>query len=94
MKVNFRSSAHKIDVSLYPMKICVITFQFPPEINGGVGTAVHRITRNLATSGVQIHVIAPGFHSPEDTFTSSQEEGIPFIAPARDWAIILVILCI
>ncbi len=58
------------------MKTCVITFQFPPEVRGGVGTAVHRITRNLATSGVQIHVIAPGFHSPEDTFTSSQEEGI------------------
>lgn len=58
------------------MKICVITFQFPPEINGGVGTAVHRITRNLVTSGVQIHVIAPGVHSPEATFTASQERDI------------------
>ena len=55
------------------MKICVLTFQFPPEINGGVGTAVYRITRNLANTGVQIHVIAPGSHSPEDTFTATQE---------------------
>lgn len=58
------------------MRVCVITFQFPPKISGGVGTAVHRITRNLATSGVQIHVVAPGFHSPEDTFTASLEGGI------------------
>ena len=58
------------------MKICVITFQFPPEVRGGVGTAVNRITRNLAASGIDIQVVAPGPHGPEDNFSSLVENGV------------------
>ncbi|MCY3684177.1 MAG: glycosyltransferase [Gemmatimonadetes bacterium] len=58
------------------MKICVITFQFPPEVKGGVGTAINRITRNLAASEIGIHVIAPGPHGPEDSFSFIVENGV------------------
>ena len=58
------------------MKICVITFQFPPEVKGGVGTAIDRITRNLAVSGIDIHVVAPGLYGPEDRFSSIVENDV------------------
>ena len=58
------------------MKICVITFQFPPEVRGGVGTAIDRITRNLAAWGIDIHVIAPGPYGPEDSFFCIVENGL------------------
>lgn len=58
------------------MKICVITFQFPPEVKGGVGTAINRITRHLAASGIGIHVVAPGPHGPEDSFSPFVENGV------------------
>lgn len=44
------------------MNVCLITFQYPPMIRGGVGSATHRIAKNLATVGVCVHVIAPGPH--------------------------------
>ena len=58
------------------MKICVITFQFPPEVKGGVGTTIDRITRNLAASGIDIQVVAPGPHGPEDSFSFFVENGV------------------
>lgn len=45
-------------------------------INGGVGSAVWRIARNLANSGINIHVIAPGPHASGMAITPVLEEGV------------------
>ena len=58
------------------MKICIITFQYPPMINGGVGTATHRISRNLCKAGHDVHVIAPGNLDVEARIEPSEEDNV------------------
>lgn len=61
------------------MNICIITFGYPPMIAGGVGTAVHRIAKNLVQAGVNVHVIAPGTLQIDDRMKPIQpilEEGV------------------
>ncbi len=58
------------------MKICFVTFQYPPMIRGGVGTATYRIAKNLVNAGVQIHVIAPGNNRVDAQILPSVEDGI------------------
>ena len=58
------------------MKICLITFQYPPMLNGGVGTAIHRISRNLSAVGEDIHVVAPGELDLEDRIVPVKEAGV------------------
>ena len=58
------------------MNICIITFQYPPMFNGGVGSATCRIAKNLAGVGLNIHVIAPGSLGIEEAITPSCEEGV------------------
>ena len=57
------------------LKVCLITFQYPPE-QGGVGVATQRIARNLALSGVTVHVIAPGAQAVGESFTATMEDGV------------------
>lgn len=57
------------------LKVCLITFQYPPEM-GGVGVATQRIARNLARSGVSVHVIAPGTHAVGEPFTVTMEDNV------------------
>ncbi len=58
------------------MNICMITFQYPPMINGGVGSAVYRIAKNLTGAGVNVHIVAPGNRNLEMPITPVQEEGV------------------
>ena len=51
-------------------RICLITFQFPPMIQGGAGTAAHRIANSLVRAGHRVHVVAPGPHGVEDSFST------------------------
>ena len=74
------------------MKIAYVTFQFPPFIQGGAGTYAHNITRELAKSGHEVHVIAPRVTGCDK---ESVEEGLiihrinflnkPFLAAASFW---------
>lgn len=57
------------------MKVCIITEQYPPSI-GGLGSATHRIAKNLANYGLNIHVIAPGYQSIDVPITSVWEDGV------------------
>ena len=58
------------------MKICMVTFQYPPMVNGGVASAVHRMARNLAKTGATVHVIAPGSSRVDAPIDSVVEEGV------------------
>ncbi len=57
------------------MKVCMITFQYPPVFNGGVGSVAFRLARNLASAGVDVHVIAPGTHHLDDPIAPASEDG-------------------
>ena len=57
------------------MKACLITFQYPPMIRGGVGSATYRIGKNLATVGVCVHVIAPGPYTQGTAIEPNFESG-------------------
>ena len=57
------------------MTVCIITFHYPPIVNG-VGSAVHRIARNLVKAGIGVHIIAPGLGHPEVPITPIKEEGV------------------
>ena len=58
------------------MKICIVTFQYPPMINGGVGSAVHRIATNLGRLGHEIHVISPGQADSLSSIQSIKENDV------------------
>ena len=57
------------------MKVCMITFQYPPMFNGGVGSVACRLARNLAKQGVEVHVIAPGTNQMDDRLVPAFEDG-------------------
>ena len=57
------------------MKVCMITFQYPPMFNGGVGSVASRLARNLAAAGVEVHVIAPGTHQLDERLVPTSEDG-------------------
>lgn len=57
------------------MKVCMITFQYPPTFNGGVGSVACRLARNLAKQGVEVHVVAPGTHQMDDRLVPAFEDG-------------------
>ena len=57
------------------MKVCMITFQFPPMFNGGVGSVASRLARNLSAAGVEVHVIAPGAHHMDERLVPASEDG-------------------
>lgn len=58
------------------MKICMITFQYPPFFNGGVGSVVYRLARNLSKAGLAIHVVAPGQNQIENPIVPVMEDGV------------------
>lgn len=39
------------------MRICIVTFEYPPQI-GGIAHAVNRIARGLFKKGIEVHVVA------------------------------------
>lgn len=39
------------------MELCYVSFEYPPQFGGGIGTYVGNISRNLANSGHEVHVI-------------------------------------
>ncbi|WP_082420489.1 glycosyltransferase [Paenibacillus sp. A3] len=39
------------------MRICYVSFEYPPQFGGGIGTYVGNISRNLASQGHEIHVL-------------------------------------
>ncbi|MEA3514939.1 MAG: glycosyltransferase family 4 protein [Nanoarchaeota archaeon] len=39
------------------MKICIVTFEYPPQI-GGISHAVNRIAKGLLKKGVEMHIVA------------------------------------
>ncbi len=57
------------------MRVCMITFQYPPMFNGGVGSVACRLARNLAKEGVEVHVVAPGTHQMDDLLVPAFEDG-------------------
>ena len=58
------------------MKICMVTFQYPPMVNGGVASAVHRIARNLVKAGEVVHVVSPGSLSVDMSISAVVEEDV------------------
>ncbi len=58
------------------MKVCMITFQYPPMFNGGVATVSYRLAKNLAAHGVEMHVVAPGAHLIEERIFPTFEEDV------------------
>ena len=58
------------------VRVCIITYQYPPAYIGGVATATRRIARNLATQNVDVHVIAPGSMTVGEDVKSSVEDGV------------------
>ena len=45
-------------------------------INGGVGSATHRLAKNLACAGLNIHIVAPGQNQVETSVIPTWEEGV------------------
>jgi len=43
------------------MRICFISFEYPPFVFGGAGVYAKRITKELTSFGHEIHVITPSF---------------------------------
>lgn len=39
------------------MRICYVSFEYPPQFGGGIGTYVGNISMNLASEGCEVHVI-------------------------------------
>lgn len=39
------------------MNICFVSYEFPPQFGGGIGTYVGTITKNLAEEGNNVHVV-------------------------------------
>lgn len=58
------------------MKICMVTFQYPPMVNGGVASAVHRIARNLVKAGEVVHVVCPGSLNVDTPISAVVEEDV------------------
>ena len=58
------------------MKICMVTFQYPPMVNGGVASAVHRIARNLIKAGEVVHVVSPGSLNVDTSISAVVEEDV------------------
>jgi len=48
------------------MKICFLSFEYPPEIIGGMGTYAEHLVRGLEKKGVDIHVITRGAKTSRD----------------------------
>lgn len=48
------------------MKICIVTYEFPPAIYGGAGVYIHNIALGLAEKGHEIHVIHSGIYGSID----------------------------
>lgn len=42
------------------MRVLMLSWEYPPQIIGGMGRHVDELTRTLARQGVEIHVICPG----------------------------------
>ena len=41
------------------MKILMLTWEFPPFISGGLGTACYGIARGLLKKGVEVSLVLP-----------------------------------
>lgn len=48
---------------LQDMRICFVSFEYPPDIIGGAGTYAETMVDGLRKSGVEVHVITRGGHN-------------------------------
>ncbi len=48
-----------------PLRVLIVSWEYPPLIEGGLGRHVHKLSEALAAGGVEVHVLTRG------------EEGIP-----------------
>ena len=47
------------------MKVCLVTFEFPPIALGGISTQSHDLALNLAKNGVVVTVLTAGYKNQE-----------------------------
>lgn len=76
-----------IVVLTQPLRICIVTSQYPPQI-GGLGHSTHRIATMLAKHGVATHVVVFTKHHRPVSFDDSLEtsrEGEITVHRAKVW---------
>lgn len=45
----------------YPVKVLMISWEYPPHMVGGLGQHVYDLSRFLAKIGIQVHIVTPAF---------------------------------
>src|SRR5437588_3031578 len=48
------------------MRVLVVSWEYPPVIEGGLGRHVRKLSEQLAADGVEVHVLTRGLTSEEE----------------------------
>jgi len=59
------------------MRVLMLSWEFPPRYDGGLGQHVAELARALVRQGLSVHVVSPNFHgTPGDVVGPEQVHGV------------------